>query len=396
MPLAREIAAWPEPDRETRERSERLCERIREEIRNRGGAIPFSRYMELALYAPGLGYYSCGPRPFGPEGDFVTAPEVSPLFSRCLARQCSEVIDQLGGGEILELGAGSGALAADLLAELDRLGRLPLRYSILEVSGALAAQQRATVERRMRHLGERIQWLERLPDTGFRGVVLANEVLDAMPVSRFRVSGGEVLEAQVTEHDGIFTCRYASRGTPELAGRVAQLESQLGRFPSGYESELNPSLQPWVRSVADFLAAGLVLIIDYGYPRREYYAPERSMGTLMCHYRHRAHAEPLIWTGLQDITAHVDFTAIAEAGASCGLNLAGYTSQAHFLLACGLDRLVAESDPRDLPAHLERMQELKRLTLPSEMGERFKVIGLARELEVPLLGFSGRDLRYSL
>jgi SAM-dependent MidA family methyltransferase len=371
-----------------------LNDLIRANIAAAGGALSFARYMELALYAPGLGYYSAGSHKFGAQGDFITAPETSPLFARCLARQCQQVLAALGGGAILEFGAGSGVLAVELLLELERLNSLPTKYFILELSAELRARQQRLLAQRAAHLLDRIRWLESLPTEGLRGVVLANEVLDAMPVQLFVNNSGTINERCVAWEEQGFVWRDVPAGTP-LAQAVAALQAALPEpLPDCYCSELNPALPGWVTSLAATIERGVALLIDYGYPRREYYLPERSAGTLMCHYRHRVHADPLILTGLQDITAHVDFTAVAAAGLAAGLDIAGYTTQAHFLLGSGLPELAAASDPLDLTTHLAVADQIKSLTLPGEMGERFKVLALARGLEdLPLCGFALRDLR---
>lgn len=384
----------PPPDAAAVARSEALCARLRERIEHRGGPIPFSEYMEAALYEPGLGYYAGGLHKFGAQGDFVTAPEVAPLFSRCVAHQCAEVLTALGGGEILEFGAGSGVMAAEILDELRRLGCEPKRYAIVERSAELRARQRETLAARAPAGLAPVCWLDRLPQTPIRGVVLANEVLDAMAVARFRIGAhGEPRELCVDWDGARPVWREASAG-PALAAAIEDIERGLpAPLVPGYTSEVNLLLAPWLAGVADALDAGVVLIVDYGYPRREYYHPQRTDGTLMCHYRHRAHPDPLILTGLQDITAHVDFTAVAQSGRAAGLRLAGYTTQAHFLLGNGLDRMVAASDPLQVRGHLELTRQVKTLTLPGEMGERFKVLALARGCDAPLSGFALRDLR---
>jgi SAM-dependent MidA family methyltransferase len=393
MPTAVDThAGWPAPGPEATAQSIRLTKRIRAELDANGGRIPFRRFMELVLYAPGLGYYSGGARKLGPAGDFVTAPELSPLFSRCLARQCAQVLAQTGG-DVLELGAGTGVMAADMLGELERLGQLPNGYRILEVSADLRERQKTTLAERAPALLGRAQWLERLPDSGFRGVILGNEVLDAMPVQRFRVTDRGVRPLEVVWKRDRFAVREGAADAT-LAVAVAALEAELGHaFPVGYESELNPSLTPWLSALAETLEAGLLLLIDYGYPRREYYHPQRARGTLLCHYRHRVHDDPFFLPGLQDITASVDFSAVADAALAAGLTVAGYSSQAYFLFGCGLEALLAESDPEDLVNHLELTRQIKLLTLPGEMGERFKVMALARSLDGPLLGFGMRDQR---
>ena len=384
----------PPPDEDALAHSQCLVEHIREEIAQRG-PIPFSRFMELALYTPGLGYYSAGARKFGAEGDFVTAPELSPLFSRCLARQCAEVLEALGGGDILEFGAGSGVMAADILLELERLGRLPGRYLILEVSAGLRQRQRDTLAARAPALLPRVHWLEAWPENPIEGVVLGNEVLDAMPVERFCIGGEGVVSLDVDAAGAGLEISPRAAGE-ELREAVGRIERALGHaLPAGYGSEINLSLPAWMRGLGASLARGIALLIDYGYPRREYYHPQRGMGTLMCHYRHRAHADPLLWPGLQDITAHVDFSAVAEAGRDAGLTLAGFAHQAAFLIGCGLEALFSEP-VTDMREQLERARQVKLLTLPGEMGERFKVIGFHRGLDRPLRGFAFDDRRERL
>lgn len=395
-PLAPE-PTLPPPTPEALALSLQLSDLIRARITAAGSALSFAHYMELALYAPGLGYYSAGSQKFGTSGDFITAPETSPLFARCLARQCQQVLTALGGGAILEFGAGSGVLAVELLLELERLDSLPTEYFILELSAELRARQQALLAQRAAHLLDRIRWLESLPAAGLRGVVLANEVLDAMPVQLFVRNAAAINERCVVWEEQGFTWRDVPAGAP-LALAVAGLQAALPEpLPDGYCSELNPALPGWVTSLAATLECGMALLIDYGYPRREYYLPERRAGTLMCHYRHRVHADPLILPGLQDITAHVDFSAVATASVAAGLTIAGYTTQAHFLLGSGLPELAAASNPQDLAAHLAVTDQIKTLTLPGEMGERFKVLALARGLEdLPLRGFALRDLRERL
>ena len=378
-----------------KEQSRHLQEMIRREIEVSGG-IAFDRYMELVLYAPGVGYYAGGARKFGAAGDFVTAPEVSPLFARCIARQCAQVLQDLDGGDILEFGAGSGVFAADLLEELAGLDRLPDRYLILEVSEGLRQRQEERLRSRGAGIFERVVWLDTLPEPGFAGMVIANEVLDAMPVNRFQIIGGAPKEQFVTLIEGELTAEWSISGNRVLEEAVSDIEASQGALDDGFESEINLRLEPWIEQLSDFLDKGAVLLIDYGYPRREYYHPLRSRGTLMCHYRHRAHPDPLILPGLQDITAHVDFSAVAEAAHSTGLMVEGYTTQAYFLMNSGLDEFITRSDPEDVKKHLILMQQVKQLTLPTEMGERFKVLGLSRGLAAPLSGFNRHDQSFRL
>ena len=392
-----ELGALPAPDAVARAHGERLVALIRDEMARAGGSIPFARYMELALHAPGLGYYSAGSAKLGASGDFVTAPEISPLFGRCLARQAGEVLGALGGGAVLEVGAGSGAMACDVLAELERMDALPERYRILEISADLCERQAARIRERIPHLAARVEWLERLPSEGFQGVMIANELLDAMPVHRLVLDeSGSLREAYVRWDEDRFAWTTGPLSDERLAPRLDAVFAELGRdsFAPGYCFEVNLAMQAWLASATAALARGVILLIDYGYPRREYYHPQRGAGTLMCHYRHRAHDDPLILPGLQDITAHVDFTALAEAAHAHGLEVAGYTTQAWFLIGSGLQQMVddAMKDATDL-GRARLSQQVQLLTLPGEMGEKFKVLALVRgSVSVPS-GIGMRDDR---
>jgi len=383
----------PAPSAHELEFSAKLARVIREEMAAAAGAIPFSRFMELCLYAPGMGYYSAGRRKFGAGGDFVTAPEISPLFGRALATAVAPLLTSMEGSEILEFGAGSGRLAIDLLGELERLGCLPARYLILERSADLKLRQQQAIGEQLPQLLERVAWIDSLPASGFRGVMLANEVLDAMSVERFRWDGERAALFHVGSEADAFVWQLADNSeTPDrLAGCLDGLD-----LAAGYESEINTSLQPWMRSVSESLQQGMLLLIDYGYPQHEYFHAQRSSGTLMCHYRHHAHTDPLLWPGLQDITAHVDFTAVAEAAVAAGLAVAGYTTQAWFLLDCGLEELLQQAGPADSTAYLKAAQQAKTLLLPGEMGERFKCIALTRDVDIPLPGFRLQDQRARL
>jgi SAM-dependent MidA family methyltransferase len=374
---------------------ERVVARVREAIAAAGGWIDFARYMEMVLYEPGLGYYSAGAHKLGVEGDFITAPEVAPVFSRCIAAQCRDVLAELPGGDVLELGAGSGAMAAVILAELQRVDRLPQRYFILDVSADLRERQRATLAGTVPHLLERVQWLDTLPAC-FEGVILANEVLDALPVQRFVVRAEAVNALGVTWQLGQLELAE-TRAAPQLHARVRALEQELDTsFASGYCSEWHPTLGPWIAALGQTLARGALLLIDYGLPRRELYAPERSTGTLLCHFRHRFHDDALARPGLQDITAWVDFTAVAEAGVAAGLELAGYTTQAQFLIGCGIEHWLRDVADLDTVQRVNLSRQVMLLTLPGEMGERFKAIAFTRGLDSSLRGFSARDLSHQL
>ena len=375
---------------------------IRERISAAGGWIPFERFMDLALYSPGLGYYSAGSVKLGPGGDFVTAPEVSDLFSRCVARQCAQVL--AGGGEILELGAGTGRMAAVILESLAALGALPARYAILEVSADLAERQQQRLGKLPPEIRERVVWLDRLPERPIKGVILANEVLDALPCRRFTLRGGVAKELGVAEpappvaaHGTGFVEREAALDATdeELAGAAAALLRELpSPLPDGYTSEICLRVAPWIAGVAACLGRGLMLMFDYGLPRAHYYHPQRTAGTLRCHFKQRVHDDPYINIGVQDITAWVDFTRVAEAAVDCGLDVSGFCTQAAFLLGTGIEQFVAEST--DTVEHARSAGEARRLLLPGEMGEAFKVMALTRECDVALQGFVLQDLRQSL
>ncbi len=377
--------------------SRRLEAHVVAEIDAAGGWIPFARYMQLALYAPGLGYYSAGARKFGRAGDFVTAPEAAPVFSRCVAVQCAQALASLDAHAVIfELGAGSGAMAATLLDELDRRHALPAQYWILDVSAELRERQQATLRRQVPHLLERVRWLDALPEAPFDGVVVANEVLDALPVERFAIRGARVNAVGVSSEFGRLVLAE-TRAQPGVEQAVRRLEADLGYvFAEGYQSEVCLELASWLPAVAAPVRRGFVLFIDYGLPRREFYSAERARGTLLCHFRHRFHEDVLARIGLQDITAWVDFTAVADAARAAGLDVAGYTTQAHFLIGCGLAEFVADVGDMDLADRMNLSRQAMLLTLPGEMGERFKAMALARDFDAGLRGFAGRDLRHTL
>jgi len=367
--------------------SQRLQQHIRDEIAQCGGWISFARYMELALYAPGLGYYAAGATKLGPAGDFTTAPERSGLFGRTIARQVAQVLAETGG-DVLEVGAGSGKLACDLLSELAKLDALPEHYCILELSGELQARQRDRLAAQAPQWLERVQWLERLPQT-FTGVVLGNEVLDAMPVHLVTRQQGTLLERGVSNDDAQFTWQDRPLDTGALLQAATALD-----LPAGYLTEINLAAPAFIASLAECMTRGMILMIDYGFPRAEYYHPQRSQGTLMCHYHHHAHGDPFFWPGLQDITAHVDFSAISNS--TPDLQLLGYTSQANFLINCGITDLLAQTSPEDVARYLPLANQAQFLLSPAEMGELFKVIALGKGVEMPLLGFVRGDQRHRL
>ena len=378
----------PQPDYDALAYSGALKRHIADDIAAAGGWIGFDRFMELALYAPGMGYYSGGAHKFGLAGDFVTAPEMTPLFARTLAAEAAQLM-ALSAPQIIEVGAGSGRLAADLLLELEQREALPECYAILELSGELRERQRQSIGLCVPHLLDRVVWLDRLPEH-FDGLVLANELLDAMPVHLVVWQEGSqetaILERGVAWENEAFVWRDRP-----ATGRVLERAQALAEeysLPSGYVSEIHLAAADWMASWGAILGKGALLLIDYGFPQHEYYHPQRDIGTLMCHYRHQAHIDPFFLPGLQDITSHVDFTALAEAGFNAGLEVLGYTTQAVFLLNCGLPELLARIPADDPARYLPQAQAAQKLLSPAEMGELFKVIALGKAIGEPLLGFA--------
>ena len=382
------LSDLPTPPAEALVHSDKLAALIRDAIAANGGWIPFVRYMELALYAPGLGYYTAGARKLGREGDFTTAPEMTPLFGQTLARQVAEVLDS-GLDQILEIGAGSGALAAALLTELERMGRLPRNYYILEVSPDLRERERDLLAERVPQLLERVIWLNRLP-TLYQGLIVANEVLDAMPVHLVRAGAAGAEEAGVALRDGAFVWSWRP------AGAQLRAAAEALRLPQGYRSEIQLQACAFVRTLAQAMTRGVILLIDYGFPAHEYYHAQRSEGTLMCHYRHRAHADPFFLPGLQDITSHIDFSAVARAGSEAGLAVLGYTGQAQFLINCGITDIMLRIPPENAMAYAPQAGAAQQLLSPAEMGELFKVIALGKDYAAPLTGFASGDRRGAL
>lgn len=357
--------------------------------------MEFARFMELALYAPGLGYYSAGRTKFGADGDFVTAPELGDVFARCVAQACVPVIEAIGADDaiLFELGGGSGALCVDLMLALAVLDRAPSRYLLLEPSASLReTQQRRVAAGLPEALAERVEWIDRPLEQPWRGISIANEVIDALPTFRFVKRAGEVWAEHVTvdAHGNFVVVDRPAEAW--LCGAVAHIERRLQRpLDDGYRSEVLPQLPAWIDAVIGTLQQGMALFVDYGYPRAAFYAPERRDGTLICHYRHHAHADPLHWVGLQDLTAFVDFTALAEACLAIGLDLVSYSTQAQFLLACGLARVMEEEQSEDAAAQYNFAQQVKRLMLPGEMGERFAVAAFARGIDQAALPFAAID-----
>jgi SAM-dependent MidA family methyltransferase len=386
----------PEPPEDLKHLSGQLAAILRERIRERG-PLPFSEYMEAALYQPGLGYYSAGLQKFGAGGDFVTAPELGTLFAACLARQIRDIFNALGRRSILEVGAGSGGLAAALLLRLsqDAAGP-PLQYRILERSAHLRQVQRETIAAEAPDMLAHVSWLDQPPEQGWAGVMLANEVVDALPVERFAKSGDGLHQLNVIADGDAFDWQPGPPRTALAEAVHDRLGDTFAHLPDGYCSEINLALDAWLSGLTAMLERGCALLIDYGYPRRDYYLPQRRRGTLICHYRHRAIDDPFRWPGLQDITAFVDFTALAEAGLKCGLECSGYTSQAMFLLGSGLDEELASMANLSPDEQLRLGAEARQLAMPSEMGEKFQVMALSRGLDLPLRGFQPLDLRHRL
>jgi SAM-dependent MidA family methyltransferase len=389
----RTLTPLPEPSHAALEHSQALKRLIQAEIAAAGGWISFERYMRLALYAPGMGYYSAGAEKFGQAGDFVTAPEISSLFGRTLARQAAQVLGLINEeADILEFGAGTAKLTLDLLLELERLGNLPAHYFILEVSAELRQRQRRMLEEHAAHLLPRVLWLERLP-AEFNGLILANEVLDAMPVHLVAWRDDNLFERGIICDDNEFQWRERPLEEGELFAAARELNPLIEERSegAGYISEINLSAQYFIHGLADILQKGAILLIDYGFGRREYYHPQRSRGTLMCHYRHFAHDDPFYLPGLQDITAHVDFSAIADMAAKDGLTLLGYNTQAHFLINCGITGILARIPAENTGEYLPLANQLQKLVSPAEMGELFKAIAFGRNISGPLAGFASGD-----
>jgi len=360
-----------------------VLDHVHSEIQKAGGLISFARYMELVLYSPGLGYYSSGSHKLGKIGDFITAPEISPLFAKSVARQFSQILNQLPDSDILELGAGTGIFAKDVLLELKKTNCLPRRYSILETSADLRQRQQAFLQNTCPDLYSRIHWLEHLPEK-FKGVIFANEVLDALPVHCFRVEKQTVLERCVSLKNQQLTWALSPPLSSALNDQVQTLIQEFD-LPPDYESEINLLLPHWIKTLAEILEIGTLIFFDYGYGRREYYHPQRSSGTLRCYFQHRLHDNPFLFPGLQDLTCSIDFTRVVESAVQAGLNLAGYTTQSAFLMACGITDF-ANAPPSSMQQYQQNLA-LKLLMLPSEMGSLVKALALTKNWHAELEGF---------
>jgi len=383
----------PVPDPIAQQHSDKLMQIIQQRIAEQGGKITFAEYMQCCLYTPGLGYYSAGSHKLGEQGDFTTAPEISSLFSKTLANHIKDVFTQLNEANILEFGAGSGTMAVDILKELELKSSLPNRYYIIEASADLRERQYKHIEKSLPHLCGRIIWLEQLPEN-FVGVILANEVCDAMPVHCLHFSNGHVYERYIEYQAGQFQWCNGPLSNTDLASHAEIVKGIVDNNDT--ISEVNLAAKAWLSSLADNLTRGAIFIIDYGYPQSDYYHPQRSQGTLMCYYQHRGHSNPLILQGLQDLTAHVDFTSLAQVAIDSGLDVDGFQSQADFLLAGGITELSLNNEHTDELTLFSQSTEIKRLTLPSQMGETFKALTISRGLNSPLVRCQLGDRRYSL
>lgn len=392
------MSTLPTPSADAQKHSEQLASLIQHAIENAGGWISFTEYMQFALYATTYGYYSGGSQKFGDSknggGDFVTAPQISPLFAQAISNQIAQVLQETKGN-ILELGAGTGKFAADILLTLAELEpdftRVPKQYFILEVSDHLRQIQLETLSKKLPlEVFERVVWLNSLPDT-FTGIVIANEVLDAIAVHLIHKTAQGVLERGVT-FDGQ---NFIFEDKPLNDTYLLEVASKLS-LPDGYLTEICPAASGLIASLANVLQSGVILMIDYGFSAREYYHPQRNQGTLMCHYQHYAHVDPLINVGLQDITAHVDFTSIAYAGVNNGLELSGFCTQAQFLMNCGILDLMAQVSPDDMARYAPLAAAAQKLLSPAEMGDLFKVIAFGKHFEAPLLGFVSGDKSHTL
>jgi SAM-dependent MidA family methyltransferase len=390
-PHGDDTAGLPPPSLEARAHGEEVLAHIVAAIDEAGGWISFADYMGTVLYAPGLGYYSAGARKFGAAGDFVTAPELTPLFGTALAAQAAEVIDRVPDAELFELGPGTGRLAADLLNALAARDRVPRRYRLLEVSADLAARQRECLRERAPASLPRVEWIEMLP-ARWRGLMVANEVLDAVPPHLIARQRGAWFERGVALAGG----RLALADRPLPPGALRDAAGAVFPSDGDYVSEINPAAQALIRNLAERCDAGVLLVIDYGFPAAEYYHPQRASGTLVAHYRHRVLHDPLFMPGLCDLSAHVDFSAIARAGVAGAMTVGGYATQARFLVNCGiLDALAACGDPQT-SSYLRQAAAVQKLLSPAEMGELFKVLALVRGVDGELVGFSDGDQGHRL
>lgn len=388
------MSTLPTPSVEAKKHSQQLVALIHKTINEQKGWINFAKFMNLALYAPGLGYYSAGSQKFGDSktggGDFVTAPQISPLFAQTLSNQIAQVLN-IAHGNILELGAGTGKLAADILLTLAEKGSAPAKYFILEVSDHLRQVQLETLQKRLpQDLAQRVEWLTKLPSS-FNGVIVGNEVLDAIPVHIVRIKDDGIYERGIAIEAEEFVWQDKILNEPSLLEVVDKLN-----LPESYITEVCPAASGLIASLANTLQQGIILMIDYGFGAHEYYHPQRNQGTLMCHYQHYAHTNPLMNIGLQDITAHVDFSQIAMLCDPYGIRLAGYASQAQFLMNCGILEIMSQVSPHNMAHYAPLAAAAQKLLSPAEMGDLFKVIAFSKNIDEPLIGFVSGDKSHTL
>ena len=391
----KQLASLPKPDQLSAEHSKKVAHHIRSKIRKAGGQISFAKFMHEALYSKGLGYYNAGLIKFGRDGDFITAPEVSTIFGRVLAKQCIEVLDQIENGGILEFGAGSGKLAVDILSVLDEKNSLPRTYNIFEISPDLVERQKNKLKNDVPHMLDRVNWLSEIP-SNFEGVVIANEVLDALPVERFIKRKSGIYQLFVSLKGDTFVWAE-EKASDKLLKEVTFIEDEIGKsFPIGYQSEINFAARSWVDYLGTFIKYGVVFLFDYGVSRREYYAIDRNDGWIRCHYRHYAHNNPLILPGIQDLTSWIDFSAIAHSAYEAGLNIMGYQNQSQFFLGGGLENEILRIANFPIDEKIKLLNEIKILTLPNEMGENFKFMALGQGNINSLTTFDYADRRQVL
>jgi len=398
MTQANTVNSLPLPDQDALEHSGKVKQCLLDKIAVTE-SIPFTEFMNTVLYEPGLGYYSAGSTKLGEEGDFITAPEISSLFSQSLAQAILPALESIENCSILEVGAGSGKMAVAILEHLRHLDILPTHYYILELSADLRLRQKSLIEEKIPELCDKIIWLDNFPDN-LNAIVIANELLDAMPVVRFKKELDDIAIEYVSEKDGEFHYNYSHDDNEiykRAKKRVQEIEEICGEFEDGFISEINFNAEDWLASIEEKLTTGVIVLIDYGYPQHEYYHPQRNKGTLNCFYRHRHHSNPFLYPGLQDLTAHIDFTAIADSGVNNNLNLIGYTSQSSFLFGAGIAQLAEKRSAKfaddDIVSQIEMANEVKKLTMPYEMGEIVKVIGFSKSCEITLEAFHFKDMR---
>ena len=400
--LTNTVNDLPVLDKNAQLHSEKVRQCLFDKIADKG-SLSFTEFMQTVLYEPGLGYYSAGSTKLGAEGDFITAPEISPLFSQSIAQAILPALDAIDESSILEVGAGSGKMATNILQHLNHLDNLPEKYYILELSADLRLRQQQYIKSKAAELYERVEWLDSIPEN-LNAVVIANELLDAMPVVRFKKEKQGISTEHVIIEDGEFKFNYILNSDnndssyQRICQRLQKIESENAELNPGFKSEINFNAEDWLTSISEKLNSGVILLIDYGYPQHEYYHEQRNNGTLTCFYRHRHHDNPFIYPGLQDLTAHVDFTAIADCAIECGMNVLGYTTQSNFLFGAGIAQLAEEKavefiEQDNIVEQIELTNKIKKLTMPYEMGEIIKVIAFSKNCTVSLDAFHFNDMR---